>query len=253
MSGLELVLLGDGRMATAVERAADAGGHAIVGRLGRGALHDPERLAAALRGADAAIDFTHAEQVGRSVAAAAAAGVPLVVGTTGWDPDTVELGAVQDAGVGLVHGPNFSLGVQIFLALARKAARLVDAVEGYDVHLHETHHRFKADHPSGTAVRTAELLLDELREKRRWVLGPGPEDGPVEEDVLYVTSGRVGHVPGSHVVGLEGRYDRLELRHEARGREGFAEGAVRAATWIQGRSGVFTFEEVVADLLEERA
>jgi len=188
------------------------------------------------------------------VAAAAKAGVALGTGTTGWALDGGGLGGVEAAGGGVVHGPNFSLGVQIFLQLAREAARLADAVGGYDVHLQEAHHRFKKDHPSGTAIRVAETLLEELRAKSRWELGP--VEGAAVEDVLYVTAARAGHVPGIHVVGMEGRWDRMEVRHEARGREGFAQGAVRAAEWIRGRTGVFTFREVVADLLsssEERA
>lgn len=248
MSGLTLALLGTGRMGEAVEVAAERAGHRVGPRLGREELDGgPEAVAGALHGVDVAIDFTHGDQVPASVAAAARAGVALVIGTTGWSPDEAGLDRVEGAGRGVVHGPNFSLGVHVFLQLAREAARLVDAVGGYDVHLHEAHHRFKKDHPSGTAIRTAETLLGELSGKERWELGP--LEGAPREEVLYVTSARAGHVPGTHVVGMEGVWDRLELRHEARGREGFAQGAVRAAEWVRERTGVFTFREVVEDLL----
>jgi 4-hydroxy-tetrahydrodipicolinate reductase len=248
MTRLTLALLGTGRMGESVEAEARRVGHRVGPRLGREELaRGPDAVAAALEGADVAIEFTHADQVPASVEAAARAGVDLVVGTTGWSREDVRLERVAEAGRGLVHAPNFSLGVHVFLELARAAARLVDGVGGYDVHVHETHHRFKRDHPSGTAIRVAETLLDGLSAKDRWEPAP-PEDAP-EEEVLYVSSARAGHVPGTHVVGLEGVFDRLELRHEARGREGFAQGAVRAAGWIHGRTGVYTFREVVEDLL----
>lgn len=251
MSELTLALLGTGRMGEAVEAAAARAGHRVGVRLGRDALdRGPEAVAAALEGADVAVDFTHGDQVPDSVEAAARAGVALVVGTTGWSVEEAGLERVEAAGRGVVHGPNFSLGVHVFVKLAREAARLVDAVGGYDVHLEEAHHRFKKDHPSGTAIRVAETLLRELDGKDRWELGPF--QGPPEPRTLYVTSARAGHIPGTHTVGMEGVWDRLELRHEARGREGFAQGAVRAAEWIRGRTGVFTFEEVVEDLLSSR-
>jgi 4-hydroxy-tetrahydrodipicolinate reductase len=247
-SPLTLALLGTGRMGLAVASAAESAGHTVGPRLGRAALAaGPDDVAEALQGSDVAIDFTHADQVPASVEAAAKAGVALVVGTTGWSADAAGLERVSDAGRGVVHGPNFSLGVHLFVQLAREAARLADAVGGYDVHLDEAHHRFKKDHPSGTAIRVAETLLEELSDKDRWELGPF--EGAARDDTLYVTSARAGHIPGTHAVGLEGLHDRLELRHEARGREGFAQGAVRAAEWVARRTGIFTFEEVVDDLL----
>jgi 4-hydroxy-tetrahydrodipicolinate reductase len=94
----------------------------------------------------------------------------------------------------------------------------------------------------------AETILEEVGDKTRWTLGP--PSGPAEPDVLYVTCLRAGEITGTHVVGLEGVDDRLELRHEARSRAGFARGALRAAEWVSGRAGVFSFEDVVADLLD---
>lgn len=250
MSDLKLALLGTGRMGEAVERAAHEAGHTVVARLGRAELElERTAVAAALSGADVAVDFTHADQVAASVAATADAGVALVVGTTGWSLEQAGLERVAEAGRGVVHGPNFSLGVHLFAQLVREAGRLADALGGYDVHLHETHHRFKKDHPSGTAVRLAGILLEELEDKDRWELGP--VEGEPRERTLYVSSSRGGHVPGTHTVGLEGIWDRIELRHEARGREGFAQGAVRAAEWVRDRTGVFAFTDVVDELLSK--
>ncbi len=245
---MNIALVGYGRMGRAVESEARAAGHQVVARF------DPERedggaasLADALSGADVAVDFSVAEQVAATAAAAGDAGVALVVGTTGWGPETLDALVAAATRVGIVHAPNFSEGVHVFLRLVREAGRLVDAVAGYDVHVHEVHHRHKRDHPSGTARRIADILVDGLAAKRRW--RPGPPDGVADPETLYVTSVRSGEVPGIHAVGIEGAHDRIELRHEAGGREGFARGAVRAAEWVRGRLGLFTFEQVMDDLL----
>lgn len=248
---MKIALLGDGRMGSAVASEAADAGHDVVALLGLEALGGgTESVAASLADADVAIDFTVAEQVARSVAAAAQARVDLVIGTTGWRPEEVALDTVASAGRGVVYGANFSLGVHVFMRLIREAGRLVDAVGDYDVHVEEAHHRHKVDHPSGTAIRVAEALLDEIEGKARWA--PAPPDGAADAATLYVSSVRAGEVAGTHLVGIEGPHDRIAIRHEALGRTGFARGAVRAAEWVHGRTGVFTFEQTVTDLLEER-
>lgn len=248
---MNVALVGYGRMGRAVETEAVAAGHRVT------ACFDPNEpsadaatLADALQGADVVVDFSVAEQVAATAAGAAEAGVPLVIGTTGWGEDTLATLRAASARVGIVYAANFSVGVHVFLRLARTAGLLVDAAGGYDVHVHEVHHRHKRDHPSGTARRIADVLVDALSEKGAWL--PGPPEGMADPGTLYVTSARAGEVPGIHTVGIEGAHDRIELRHEARGREGFARGAVRAAGWILGRRGLFTFEEVIDDLLTGR-
>lgn len=248
---MRVALVGYGRMGRAVEAEARVAGHTVVARFDPNETSaDAPTLADALAEADVAVDFSVAEQVVATAGAAAEAGVDLVVGTTGWGPDTLEELVSASERIGIVHAPNFSVGVHVFLRLAREAGRLVDAVGGYDVHVHEVHHRHKRDHPSGTARHLADLLVDVLSGKRLW--RPGPPDEVADPETLYVTSVRSGEVPGIHVVGIEGSHDRIELRHEARGREGFARGAVRAAEWVRGRPGLFTFDQVMDDLLAAR-
>ena len=129
--------------------------------------------------------------------------------------------------------------------MARLASRLADGLDEYDVHVAESHHRHKLDHPSGTAAKLAAILLEELSGKQRWELGTG--DGAIDPAVLQVTSVRAGEIPGVHAVGLEGPDDRIEVRHEARGRAGLARGAVEAAEWVHGRKGIFTLDDMLAD------
>lgn len=240
---MKIALLGYGRMGRAVESRATERGHEIVARLDVGDPGSDE-----LARADVAIEFTQPDAVVDNVRRAAARGVDLVVGTTGWYDRLPEVReALAEAGTGLIYSPNFSIGVQLFFRVASRLGALVDRLGEYDVHVYEAHHRHKLDHPSGTARKLADLLVEGIGRKERWAEGPPP--GTADPATLWVTASRAGEIPGTHVVGVEGPDDRIELRHEARGRSGFAGGAVAAAEWIRGRKGVFTLDDVLADLL----
>ncbi len=242
---MKLALVGYGRMGRVVEKVAMERGHEVVARIDP-TLDTRDISVATLGGAEVAIEFTVPDVAVDNVTALAAAGVDVVVGTTGWHERLDEAAAsVNAAGTGMVHATNFSLGVSLFLRLARMAARMADALNEYDVHILETHHRHKVDHPSGTAITLADILIEELTGKESW--SATLPDGAPHPQVLYVASERVGETAGSHVVGLEGPDDRIELRHEARTRAGFARGAVTAAEWIRGKSGVFTLDDMLAE------
>lgn len=264
MKEMKIALMGYGRMGRAVEEQATERGHRIVVRTGPGGRPvepgavdptaaddegpDPE---SALRQADVAIDFSVGEAVPDNVARAARAGLDVVVGTTGWDDRVNEVRrSVEEADAGLLHAPNFSLGAHLFYRLAEAAASLVGPLGSYDVHVVESHHRHKRDHPSGTARRLADLLVRTLDAKDRWAEGP---TGRADPETLEVTSVRVGEGTGLHLVGLDGPDDRIEIRHRARGRSGFARGAVEAAEWLVGRTGWFTLDDMLADRLEAGA
>ena len=242
---MKLALVGYGKMGRTVESVALESGHEVVARidptLGTGDI-DAETLG----GADVAIEFTAPGVAVDNITALAAAGVDAVVGTTGWHERLDEAtAAVNSAGTGMVHAANFSLGINLFFRLARVAAKMADTLDEYDVHIRETHHRHKIDHPSGTAVTLADILIEELARKESW--SAALPDGEPQPQVLYVASERVGETAGSHLLGLEGPDDRIELRHEARTRAGFARGAIAAAEWIQGKSGVFTLDDMLAE------
>jgi 4-hydroxy-tetrahydrodipicolinate reductase len=239
---MRLALLGYGRMGHEVEAAALQRGHEVVA-----VVDDP---AGATRGslgeAQVAIDFSTPDAALPNIRKITSAGLDLVVGTTGWYAGLQDAqAAVKGAGTGLLWAPNFSLGVQLFLRLVREAGRLVDALDEYDVVVHEVHHRHKLDHPSGTAAKLADMLVAQVARKDRWKEGP-PEGAP-DPRVLWVSSSRAGEVPGTHVIGLEGPDDAIELRHTARGRAGFARGAVVAAEWISGRKGFFSIDDMLAE------
>lgn len=240
---MKLALVGYGRMGREVERLAVEAGHEVVARIDDGARLGAEALA----GAEVAVEFSLPETAPDNLVRLAGMGIPVACGTTGWSGDLPRVrGAVEAAGTGLVWAPNFSLGVALFTRLVRRAAELARAVEEYDMHLHEAHHRHKVDAPSGTAAMLADQVVARLGRKTGWELGP--PDGPADPATLYVSVTRAGEIPGSHTLGLEGPDDRIVLTHEARGRSGFARGALRAAEWIRGRTGAYSVDDWLADV-----
>ncbi|HVH11073.1 MAG TPA: dihydrodipicolinate reductase C-terminal domain-containing protein [Gemmatimonadales bacterium] len=227
---MKLALFGHGQMAGVLEARAREAGHEIGAVITSRNAADAAQL---LAGHAVAIDFSVPAAVPGNVAAALAAGVPLVEGTTGWASEEARVRALVEAGGGaLVYGANFSIGVNLFLRIVRGAARLLRAVPGYDPFIEEAHHAKKRDAPSGTALTLRALLAD----------GLGGRDVPV-------TSTRAGHIPGTHRVGFDGAADQILLVHTARSRAGFAEGALLAAHWIVGHRGVYAFADVLDDVL----
>jgi 4-hydroxy-tetrahydrodipicolinate reductase len=197
-----------------------------------------------LRGVDVCIDFTSAASVPGNVRAAAAAGCNIVVGTTGWYDRLTEIRSIVEAkGIGFLYASNFSLGVNLFFRIASDAARLIGRYPGYDVAIQETHHRRKADSPSGTALTLGSLVLQAFPAKSEIL--PETSHGAPAPERLHVTSTRVGSVPGMHTVLFDSEADTIELKHTARSRRGFALGALIAAEWLKGKHGFFTMQDVI--------
>lgn len=232
---MKLAVFGRGGMGRVIVERARAGGHEI-GKVfdSRDAGRDETDLATLLRGHDVAIDFSTGDAVRAHAAACGRAGIPLVEGTTGWQDREAEVrGAVTASGGGgaMVYGANFSIGANLFYRLATEAAVLFHAFQEYEPFIEEAHHARKRDKPSGTALRLRDILTR----------GSGR--------AISVASTRAGHIPGTHRVGFDSPADQITLEHTARSREGFAAGALLAAVWIPGRRGVFTFDDVVNDIL----
>lgn len=233
---MRLALIGHGAMGRLVEARAHAEGHEVALVLSsRDAATETAGLAARLRGLDVAIDFSVADAVLTNVMACAQAKVPLVEGTTGWNARRSEVErAVEQEGGALVHGANFSVGVQIFYRVVAHAAELFAGLGAYDPFIEEAHHARKRDAPSGTALRLRDIL------SARFV------------GSLSVASTRAGHIPGTHRVGFDSAADQITLTHTARSHEGFASGALLAASWLRGRQGIYDFSDVMGEILSER-
>ena len=231
---MKLAIIGYGTMGQLVAKLAAEQGHEISVTLNsRDAERSTEELAGLLRGCDVAIDFSVAAVVIRNVKACASAELPLVEGTTGWQSrlDEVKNVVSQNDGA-LIYGANFSVGVQVFYRIAASAAELFHSLESYDAFIEEAHHKRKRDAPSGTALQLGEIVA----------LHVGRE--------VPVSSTRAGYIPGTHRVGFDSAADQIILEHTARGREGFAAGALLAASWIIGRKGVYEFSEVFDEIIK---
>ena len=249
---MRLALLGYGRMGREVERLAPVRGHEVALRLD---VDDNAAAAGITREAfeaiDAAIDFSVADGVFDNIDRATEIGIPLVVGTTGWDERLDEVRRlVDERDAAVVYGANLSIGANLFFRVAEHAARLVDAIgehADYDPYVIEHHHRDKVDAPSGSALQVARLLTAASRSKER--IQAGNPAASIDADALHVASVRAGAAFGEHTVGFDGTADTIKLTHAARGREGFAAGALLAAEWIVDKRGCFEFSSVLDDIL----
>jgi 4-hydroxy-tetrahydrodipicolinate reductase len=230
LRNLNLALLGHGKMGSAVARIAPERGFDL--RLILTIESNPHGVAIteeSFRGIDVAIDFTQPDVVVENIRRVAGLGVNLVVGTTGWDDRRAEVEKiVAESGVGLVHAANFSIGVQLFYRLAREAARIFAPYSMYEPYIVEAHHKFKKDAPSGTALELKRRVEPHL---------------PSRE--IPTSSVRGGYIPGMHELGFDSETDSVIVRHNARSRQGFAEGALYAARWVAGKKGMFGFDRVL--------
>lgn len=226
----KLALIGHGKMGLLVEEVAREQDLEVVGRFtSNQPLRAGDEAAEALRGQAVLIDFSAPSAVLETVRAAAALELDLVVGTTGWLDHLEEIhGLVETSGIGMVYGANFSLGVNLFYRVIDYAAKTFAAFDTYDPFIEEWHHKFKQDSPSGTALEIERALARHYGEQP-----------------LPITSLRAGYSPSTHTVGFDSVSDTLRFDHQARSRRGFAEGAVLAARWVEGRRGFHTFQQVL--------
>ncbi len=229
MTAPRLAIVGDGKMGRLLHALALEQGEVVTAFLGRDDVLRAGLTTATLRGATVAIEFTEPSAAADNVRACLAAGCAVVCGTTGWDAARIEVeDEVMTSGGALLWAPNFSLGMHIFTALVAQAARRAHAAGGFEAAIIETHHAAKLDAPSGTA-----RLLSRVAEQ-------------ASGEPVPITSVRVGAVPGTHELVIDGAFEQVRLVHEARDRRVFALGALAAARWLAGRRGVFTLDDMLA-------
>jgi 4-hydroxy-tetrahydrodipicolinate reductase len=202
---------------------------------------------------DVAIDFSTPEAAPDHVEALLDEGIPTVFGTTGWLHNVHDLDyRCKKAGVPMIYGSNFSLGVQLFAKVIKLAGSLFGKSQLFDAALHEIHHTEKADAPSGTAYTLAKLWKEGADRPEQEIQTEIPSHGKVNPDDLYVTSQRLGSVFGEHQLRINSPFDDIELTHRARSRDAFASGALKAAQWlVQQEPGFYKIEDVVEQITQE--
>jgi 4-hydroxy-tetrahydrodipicolinate reductase len=244
---MNIAIVGYGRMGHEVEAVAQRRGHAISATIDPNTGSHTELSTEALSGADGIIEFGLSDGILDRIGTACRAGVPMVIGTTGWNHQLEEAKRlVSSRGGSLLYGSNFSVGANLFFRIVQEAAALINPFGEYDIMMAEYHHRNKTDSPSGTALTIAAKIIDANERKDTVVIDPLQRR--IGENELHVASVRGGSIPGIHRVTLDSPADSIELTHSARDRSGFALGAVQGLEWLAGRTGVFSTDDFFADI-----
>ncbi len=223
---MNLALIGYGKMGKLIEQLAPGEVKLKLDEFNNANFEGitPENF----RGIDVAIDFSIPAAVVENIKRISALGVNLVVGTTGWFERLDEVRAIIEGnGTGLVWSPNFSIGVNAFFRIVTEAARLMADEPAYEAWAYEIHHSAKKDAPSGTLWK----LVEEMKRAGY-------------SNRIDVSSNRAGANPGTHEIGFDSSGDTITLRHVARSREGFAQGALRAARWLVGKKGFYEWNKL---------
>ncbi len=236
---MKIALIGYGKMGQTIERIAKERGHEIVSIIDINNLEDFN--SGAFKSADVAIEFTRPEVALSNIRNCFKANVPIVCGTTGWHEHMPEIKKeIEEGGKTLFWTSNFSLGANIFFALNKYLARLMNRFPDYNVEITEVHHTQKLDAPSGTAITLAEGIFENLERKNKWV--KETEKSPNE---LAIKSIREGQVPGIHAIRYESEVDSIEITHDAKSRQGLALGAVIAAEFTAGKKGLLGMTDLL--------
>ena len=242
---MKIAILGYGKMGRIIEQFATERGHEIVLKIN---IDNTEDLTLTNLGmADVAIDFSTPDSALSNIELCFDAGVPVVVGTTGWygHLQTVKNTCEQGNNT-LLYASNFSVGVNVFFFVNKVLAKIMNRYPQYEVQVEEIHHTQKLDSPSGTAMTISEGILSELDRKNEWVnelIGSG-EEFIVKPDQLLIESHRIEDVPGTHTVIYSSEVDDIEFKHKAHNRAGFALGAVLAAEWLEDKTGFYNITDM---------
>ncbi len=241
---MKIALLGYGKMGRIIEQFAVDRGHEIVLKIDEHNLAD--KTQENLQKADVAIDFSVPQTAIANIELCFQAGVPLVMGTTGWY-DKIEDVKMKclEGNNSFLYASNFSVGVNVFFFVNKVLAKIMNRYPQYEVQVEEIHHTQKLDSPSGTAITIAEGIMEGIPAKKEWVNElEGRDEVVAKPGQLLIESHRIENVPGTHTVIYSSEVDDLEFKHTAHNRAGFALGAVLAAEWLQSREGFFTASDM---------
>lgn len=235
---MKIALIGYGKMGKQIEQIALSRGHSIVSIIDESNVVDFD--SPAFKSADVAIEFTTPTSALRNYQKCFQAGVPVVAGTTGWLEHLSEVKKACEEGQTFFYASNYSLGVNIFFALNKYLAKIMNQFPDYTVSMEEVHHVHKLDAPSGTAITLAEGIIENVDRKTDWHL-----ETETKSSDLAIHCIREGEVPGIHEIFYESDADIISIKHDAKSRKGFALGAVLAAEFTCGKKGFLGMNDML--------
>ena len=237
---LKIALIGYGQMGNLIEQLASQNDCEIV------SIIDPtlgnEITTQTVADADVCIEFSTPDAAFENIVKLIELNKNIVTGTTGWydNLDKIKL-MIEKKGTGFIYGSNFSVGMNLFFSIIESAAKLMNKAEDYDLFGLEMHHNKKKDSPSGTAKVLSEIILQNIDRKNK--VQYNKLDRKIEQDELHFTSVRSGDIPGTHSISFDSEVDTIELKHTARNRNGLALGAIKAAKWLNNKTGFYNFTD----------
>ena len=246
---MNIIISGYGRMGKIIEKSAEKRGHTIIATVDPIADDASEKTLSKeiINRADVVIDFSIPESAIKNAETVCCAGKKIVMGTTGWYSDMAKMMDLTNKNESaIIWSGNFSLGVNIFFSILDKTSRIMNSFSEYDPFIHELHHNQKADSPSGTAAMLGDILLKNI--DRKTLIVSKELKRKIKPEELHISSTRGGSVPGTHIVYFDSPVDTIELKHTARGREGFASGAITAAEWIENKTGFFNINDMMKNI-----
>lgn len=237
---MRIALIGYGKMGKTIEQIALERGHEIVSVID---IDNPNDFQSeAFKSADVAIEFSAPTAAFDNYMKCFAANVPVVAGTTGWLDRMDKIKTIcKEEGKTFFYASNYSIGVNIFFAVNKYLAKIMNQFPAYDVSMSETHHIHKLDAPSGTAITLAEGIIEQIDRKKQWRL----QQDAQQPDDLVIEDIREGEVPGIHEVHYESDVDYIHIKHSAKSRTGFAIGAVVAAEFTAGKKGFLSMNDLL--------
>lgn len=238
----KIAILGYGKMGKEIEKILLRENHTV-----NAIIDNEEEWSAQYKSfseCDVAIEFSTPDAVLQNLHRCFDAKIPVVCGTTGWTNQTDEVvNYCRKTSNAFVYGSNFCIGANLFFKINELTAKLMNQHPEYEVTIEETHHATKKDAPSGTAISTANIIINQLDRKQNWQLN---SNGKPES--INVLAHRIGNETGTHVVRYYSDNDYIEITHKIQQRSALATGAVKAALWLIHHPGIYQFKDIFLDL-----
>ncbi|MFA5570123.1 MAG: 4-hydroxy-tetrahydrodipicolinate reductase [Sphaerochaetaceae bacterium] len=252
---MNIALVGYGHMGRMLHAMSVKQGHNVVAIIAPHSTDDAitakEVTKESLQGADLVLEFAHSEGIEQRINTYAETGIPTVIATTGWFDRLNEIEKqYANTNASIIWSGNFAIGVHLFFSIVRYATQIFNPFEQYDSVIQELFHAQKADSPSGTSAMLANIVIQESKHKDEIV--SERLDRRRKENEIHIASARGGYSPGVHSLIFDGPSDTIELTHRSKNKESFAEGALQAGTWLQGKKGFFSIDAMLEDVLHQK-